>query len=193
MCNIIKRKMDTTTTMMLLQLQKTNTKPIVFSQTGSQLMTLRTSNTTGGALQAHNVRRSSRLFSNNNYSVKENTKSPQLNYKFVASRSPPLKPNIRICKNLNSSTASLLENVHERKSSTGSDGKEKIETITSSETLSEKVFINNSVNSAQKMAQHGLAMKKTERRWLDDTAAGTRPELSSVTELRVRKGYRTLQ
>ncbi|XP_055601885.1 cell division cycle protein 27 homolog isoform X2 [Uranotaenia lowii] len=153
MGNIINRKSDTTQ-------QSTNTKPIVFSQTGNQLMTPRTPNTTGGALQAQNVRRSSRLFSNNNYSVKENTKSPQLNNKFVAPRSPPRKSKQRISKNLNSSTASLLENVHERKSSTGSDGKEKIETITSSETLSEKVFINNSINSAQKMAQHVLAMKK---------------------------------
>ncbi|XP_055630737.1 cell division cycle protein 27 homolog [Toxorhynchites rutilus septentrionalis] len=159
MGNIINRKNDTAATTMLLQQQSTNTKPIVFSQTGNQLTTPRTPNTTGGALQAQNVRRSSRLFSNNNYSVKENTKSPQLNNKFVAPRSPPRKSKQRISKNLNSSAANLLENV-ERKSCTGSDGKEKIETITSNETLSEKVFINNSINSAQKVAQQVLAMKK---------------------------------
>ncbi|XP_058828830.1 cell division cycle protein 27 homolog [Topomyia yanbarensis] len=159
MGNIINRKNDTPATTMLLQQQSTNTKPIVFSQTGNQLTTPRTPNTTGGALQAQNVRRSSRLFSNNNYSVKENTKSPQLNNKFVTPRSPPRKSKQRISKNLNSSAANLLENV-ERKSSVGSDGKEKIETITSNETLSEKVFINNSINSAQKMAQQVLAMKK---------------------------------
>lgn len=158
MGNIINRKNDSSATTMLLQQQSTNTKPTVFSQTGNQLTTPRTPNT-GGALQAQNVRRSSRLFSNNNYSVKENAKSPQLNNKFVAPRSPPRKSKQRISKNLNSSTASLLENV-ERKSSAGSDGKEKIETITSNETLSEKVFINNSINSAQKMAQQVLAMKK---------------------------------
>lgn len=159
MGNIINRKNDSTATTMLLQQQSTNTKPVVFSQTGNQLPAPRTPNTTGGALQAQNVRRSSRLFSNSNYSVKENTKSPQLNNKFVAPRSPPRKSKQRISKNLNSSAGNLLENV-ERKSSTGSDGKEKIETITSSEILSEKVFINNSINSAQKMAQQVLAMKK---------------------------------
>ncbi|XP_055531084.1 cell division cycle protein 27 homolog [Wyeomyia smithii] len=159
MGNIINRKNDTAATTMLLQQQSTNTKPAVFSQTGNQLTTPRTPNTTGGALQAQNVRRSSRLFSNNNYSVKENTKSPQLNNKFVAPRSPPRKSKQRISKNLNSSAVSMLENV-DRKSSAGSDGKEKIETITSSETLSEKVFINNSINSAQKMAQQVMAMKK---------------------------------
>lgn len=156
MGNIIIRKSDTTPTTMLLQQQSTNTKPIVFSQTGNQLTTPRTPNTTGGALQAQNVRRSTRLFSNN-YSVKENTKSPQMNNKFVAPRSPPRKAKQRISKNLNT-PSNLLENV-ERKTA-GGDGKEKIETITSSETLSEKVFINNSINSAQKMAQQVLAMKK---------------------------------
>lgn len=159
MGNIINRKNDTTATTMLLQSQSTNTKPNVFSQTGNQLPTPRTPNTTGGALQAQNVRRSSRLFSNSNYSVKENTKSPQLNNKFVAPRSPPRKSKQRISKNLNSSAANLLENVVvERKGSV--DGKEKIETITSNETLSEKVLFNNSINSAQKMAQQVLAMKK---------------------------------
>lgn len=158
MGNIINRKNDATAATMLLQSQSANTKPILFSQTGNQLPTPRTPNTTGGALQAQNVRRSSRLFSNSNYSVKENTKSPQLNNKFVAPRSPPRKSKQRISKNLNSSTNSLLENVVERKGST--DGKEKIETITSNETLSEKVLFNNSINSAQKMAQHVLAMKK---------------------------------
>lgn len=157
--NDIKSHIISQATTMLLQQQSTNTKPIVFSQTGNQLTTPRTPNTTGGALQAQNVRRSSRLFSNNNYSVKENTKSPQLNNKFVAPRSPPRKSKQRIPKNLNSSAANLLENV-ERKSSTGSDGKEKVETITSNETMSEKVFINNSINSAQKVAQQVLAMKK---------------------------------
>ncbi|XP_021695631.1 cell division cycle protein 27 homolog [Aedes aegypti] len=157
---IINRKSDTTASPMLLQQQSTNTKPNVFSQTGNQMTTPRTPNTTGAPiLTSQYVRRSSRLFSNSNCSVKENTKSPQLNNKFVAPRSPPRKSKQRISKNLNSSTANLLENV-ERKSSTGGDGKEKIETITSSETLSEKVFINNSINSAQKMAQQVLAMKK---------------------------------
>lgn len=159
MGNIINRKNDPTAATMLLQSQTTNTKPIVFSQTGNQLPTPRTPNTTGGALQAQNVRRSSRLFSNSNYSVKENTKSPQLNNKFVAPRSPPRKSKQRISKNLNSSTANLLENVVERKNSTDT-GKEKIETITSNEPLSDKVLFNNSINSAQRLTQQVLAMKK---------------------------------
>ncbi|XP_055585871.1 uncharacterized protein LOC129744008 [Uranotaenia lowii] len=55
MGNIISRKSDTTATTMLLQDKSTNTKPIVFTQTCNQLMTPRTPNTTGGALQAQNV------------------------------------------------------------------------------------------------------------------------------------------
>ncbi|XP_055589887.1 uncharacterized protein LOC129742066 [Uranotaenia lowii] len=91
MGNIINRISNTTQ-------QSANTKPIVFSQTCNQLMTPRTPNTTGGALQAQNVRRSSRLFSNNNYSVKENTKNESshttfpISVKYTESGVAPLDP-----------------------------------------------------------------------------------------------------
>uniref|UniRef100_A0A1Y9H345 Cell division cycle protein 27 homolog n=1 Tax=Anopheles dirus TaxID=7168 RepID=A0A1Y9H345_9DIPT len=190
MGNIINRKHESSphhpqqAAIQLLQQQSTNTKPIVFSQTGNQMTTTpRTPNTTGGALQqgGQNVRRSSRLFSNSN-SVKENAKSPQLNNKFVAPRSPPRRTKQRISKTINSGVATtLLENVPEKKSGlcggAGGDApvKEKIETITSTvndssttppslappaSLLNEKVLLNNSINSAQKMAQQVLQLKK---------------------------------
>uniref|UniRef100_A0A240PK86 Cell division cycle protein 27 homolog n=1 Tax=Anopheles epiroticus TaxID=199890 RepID=A0A240PK86_9DIPT len=176
MGNIINRKHESPhhpqqAAIQLLQQQSTNTKPIVFSQTGNQLTTTpRTPNTTGGALQqGQNVRRSSRLFSNSN-SVKENAKSPQLNNKFVAPRSPPRRTKQRISKTINSSVTTLMENIPEKKSAACGPGgdavKEKIETITStvhdstSPLLNEKVMLNNSINSAQKMAQQVLQLKK---------------------------------
>uniref|UniRef100_A0A240PJY8 Cell division cycle protein 27 homolog n=1 Tax=Anopheles atroparvus TaxID=41427 RepID=A0A240PJY8_ANOAO len=181
MGNIINRKHESPhhpqqAAIQLLQQQSTNTKPIVFSQTGNQITTTpRTPSTPGGALQqGQNVRRSSRLFSNSN-SVKENAKSPQLNNKFVAPRSPPRRAKQRISKTINSGVTTLLENIPEKKSSVsgvGCDGgdipvKEKIETITSTvddgtaaTLLNEKVLLNNSINSAQKMAQQVLQMKK---------------------------------
>uniref|UniRef100_A0A182QJ66 Cell division cycle protein 27 homolog n=1 Tax=Anopheles farauti TaxID=69004 RepID=A0A182QJ66_9DIPT len=193
MGNIINRKHDSPhhpqqAAIQLLQQQSTNTKPIVFSQTGNQMTTTpRTPNTTGGALQqgGQNVRRSSRLFSNSN-SVKENAKSPQLNNKFVAPRSPPRRTKQRISKTIGSGvTTTLLENVPEKKAGVvcgvGGDApvKEKIETITSTvhhdssttppsqqppapppPPLTEKVLLNNSINSAQKMAQQVLQLKK---------------------------------
>lgn len=171
MGNIINRKHESPhhppqAAIQLLQQQSTNTKPIVFSQTGNQITTPRTPNTTGGALQqGQNVRRSSRLFSNSN-SVKENAKSPQLNNKFVAPRSPPRRAKQRISKTINNSVTTLLENIPEKKSGGGDvPVKEKIETITSTvddtaSLLNEKVLLNNSINSAQRMAQQVLQMKK---------------------------------
>lgn len=103
----------------------------VFSQTGN--ITPRTPNTITG----QNVRRSSRLFSTN-YSVKENNKSPNIN-KFAAPRSPPRKSKQR----------SKINN---------EEKKEKIETITSSN--DSKVLLNNSINTAQTMAQQLLNLKK---------------------------------
>ncbi|XP_052872156.1 cell division cycle protein 27 homolog [Anopheles cruzii] len=154
----------------LLQQQSTNTKPIVFSQTGNQMTTTpRTPNTTtaGALLQGQNVRRSSRLFSNSNYSVKENAKSPQLNNKFVAPRSPPRRTKQRISKTINNAATTLLENIPEKKTAgSGHEAsREKIETITSTvgegvPSLNEKVLLNNSINSAQRLAQQVLQLKK---------------------------------
>uniref|UniRef100_U5EPH1 Cell division cycle protein 27 homolog n=1 Tax=Corethrella appendiculata TaxID=1370023 RepID=U5EPH1_9DIPT len=162
--NIINRNNKNEQQQTTLLQQQTNTKPIVFSQTGNQLTTPRTPNTGGALQQGQNVRRSSRLFSNSNYSVKENNKSPQINNKFVAPRSPPRKTKQRISKmNLNSSTTLMELNdkkqeQQQQQQQHRQDQKEKIETITSSN--DDKVFINNQINSAQKMAQHVLQLKK---------------------------------
>jgi anaphase-promoting complex subunit 3 len=131
-----------------------HTKP-VFQQTGN-ITTPRTPNTLSAG-----VRRSSRLFSsNNNYSVaKENTKSPHItnnnniNNKFATPRSPARKTKQRVPKiNLNSGS---LQELNEKKE------KEKIETITSGiHNIDSKVLLNNSVNSAQNLAQKLLQMKK---------------------------------
>lgn len=115
-------------------------KPSVFTQTGN--ITPRTPNSMTG----QNVRRSSRLFSNSNYSVKENNKSPN-NNKFAQPRSPPRKTKQRITK------ISLNNEINEK----DKKDKEKIETITSTDS---KVLLNNSLNSAQTMAHHVLTLKK---------------------------------
>lgn len=129
-------------------------KPI-FSQTGN--LTPRTQNTIGG----QNVRRSSRLFSSNNYSVKENNKSPMIN-KFAAPRSPPRKTKQRLTSKMNLANSALNEMNTEKSQKQCEQPleKEKIETITSAATDENKVLINNSINSAQNIAQHILSMKK---------------------------------
>lgn len=119
------------------------TKPI-FNQTGN--ITARAPN----SLTGQNVRRSSRLFSSNNYSVKENNKSPIIN-KFAAPRSPPRKSKQRSKMNINNSALNDMINEKQQK--------EKIETITSAHTDS-KVLLNNCINGAQNMAQQILDMKK---------------------------------
>lgn len=117
-----------------------HSKPAVFTQTGN--ITPRTPN----SLPGQNVRRSSRLFSNSNYSVKENNKSPNIN-KFAQPRSPPRKTKQRISK------MSLNHELNEK----DKKEKEKIETITSNDS---KVLLHNSLNNAQTMAHHVLALKK---------------------------------
>lgn len=129
-------------------------KPI-FSQTGN--ITPRTQNTLGG----QNVRRSSRLFTSSNYSVKENNKSPMIN-KFAAPRSPPRKTKQRLTSKINLANTALNEiNNEKQQKQNVSLEKEKIETITSAANdINNKVLINNSKNSAQCVAQHILNMKK---------------------------------
>lgn len=119
-----------------------NSKPAVFTQTGN--ITPRGPNTITAQLAGQNVRRSSRLFSNN-YSVKENNKSPNIN-KFPPPKSPQRrnKPRIKI---------SMNNEINEK----DKKEKEKIETITSNDS---KVLLNNTLNSAQTMAHHVLSLKK---------------------------------
>ena len=109
-------------------------KPI-FSQTGN--ITPRGPSLMAGNNGGQNVRRSSRL-SFSNYSVKENNKSVNIN-KFAAPRSPPRKTKQRITKMNLTNTA--LNEINEKQQ------KEKIETITSTAHLDNKVFLNNSINS----------------------------------------------
>ncbi|KAH8380562.1 hypothetical protein KR009_011442, partial [Drosophila setifemur] len=112
------------------------------------------------------VRRSSRLFSNSAYSVKENNKSPNIaNNKFVQPRSPPRKTKSRMTKIcLNN------ELIEEKSHHLSEKRKEKVETITSSGVNNNsggrsaaeeaKVLLNNSLNNAQTMAHQLLGLKK---------------------------------
>ncbi|KAJ6642508.1 Cell division cycle protein 27 like [Pseudolycoriella hygida] len=118
-------------------------KPL-FGQTGNITPRTPNPNSMGGQ-----VRRSSRL-SFSNCSVKENNKSPNIN-KFVAPRSPTRRTK-RVTKMNLSNTA--LNEINDKQQKIE---KEKIETVTSAET---KVLINNSINTAQNMAQEVLQMKK---------------------------------
>lgn len=129
------------------------TKPVVFNQssnitprTHNQQTQPQTPQQQQQQLQTQNVRRSSRLFSNN-YSVKENNKSPNVN-KFVQPRSPPRKANKRIIK-LNKATLNELN----EKNCLISD-KEKIETITSTQFTDNKFFGSNISNINCVQQQH---------------------------------------
>lgn len=95
---------------------------------------------TPAPLTGQNVRRSTRLFSNN-YSVKENSKSPNIN-KFAAPRSPPRKSKQR------TKVTTISYELNEKQ-----EKQEKTET-------NDKVLLNNSINSAQNLAQQVLQMKK---------------------------------
>ncbi|XP_030570011.1 cell division cycle protein 27 homolog [Drosophila novamexicana] len=157
-------------------------KPAVFTQAGN--ITPRTpNNVVGNGPPNPNaaVRRSSRLFSNSAYSVKENNKSPNItnNNKFVQPRSPPRKTKssrmTKICLNnelIEEKTHHhLAEKLSEKQSR---KEKEKVETITSGATAGgnsqssinnrsaeeAKVLLNNSLNNAQTLAHQLLSMKK---------------------------------
>lgn len=98
-----------------------------------------------------NVRRSSRLFSNS-YSVKENNKSPNRS-KFATPKSPSRKTKQRISKcNLNKNSSYTDLNTRNKME------KEKSETITSSETKTEKSAISNS--STESCIQQAMQMQK---------------------------------
>ncbi len=100
-----------------------------------------------------NVRRSSRLFSNN-YSVKENNKSP-IN-KFVQPRSPPRKANKRLTK---ISSKQTLNELNEKNALISVEKSEKIETITSATTIADNKFLVNS-SLHQQQQQQIIQMKR---------------------------------
>ncbi|XP_037044561.1 cell division cycle protein 27 homolog [Bradysia coprophila] len=118
-------------------------KPL-FSQTGNITPRTPNPNTMGGQ-----VRRSSRL-SFSNCSVKENNKSANIN-KFVPPRSPTRRTKRMTKMNLNNTALNEINDKQQKIE------KEKIETVTSAET---KVLINNTINTAQNMAQEVLNMKR---------------------------------
>lgn len=129
-------------------------KPAVFSH---QSTNVNKTPTISLAVQpGQHVRRSSRLFSNN-YSVKENNKSPNRN-KFATPKSPTRKTKQRITKcNLNKNPSYTELNTRNKIE------KEKSETITSAETKTEKSAINNSTENCiqqamiiQKQSAEGL-------------------------------------
>lgn len=102
-----------------------NYKP-VFSQS-SLVNNVITPGTPAPPQTGQNVRRSSRLFSNNSYSVKENNKSPNRN-KFATPKSPSRKTKQRLAKcNLNKN------NTYTELNARNKIEKEKTETITSTE------------------------------------------------------------
>lgn len=113
----------------------------IFNQSGN--VTPRTPNA-----NTQNVRRSSRLYLNSNYSVKENNKSPNIKQFATPHSPPPRKTKPRLTK-MNSSLNDL-KNEKSKIQNSSSVEKERIETITSAE---QKVLINNQINSAQTMAQ----------------------------------------
>lgn len=103
-----------------------NYKP-VFSQSSNMNNVIPMTPGTPAPVQTgQNVRRSSRLFSNNSYSVKENNKSPNRN-KFATPKSPSRKTKQRLAKcNLNKNTYTELNARNKLE-------KEKAETVTSTD------------------------------------------------------------
>lgn len=94
-----------------------------------------------------NVRRSSRLFSNN-YSVKENNKSPNRN-KFATPKSPSRKTKQRLAKcNLHKNNTFTELNARNKIE------KEKTETITSTDAKTNTVGVNNYIQQATNMQKH---------------------------------------
>lgn len=118
-----------------------SSKQPVFGQTGANIGTPKTPSALGG----QNVRRSSRLFSNN-YSVKENNKSPNIN-KFATPRSPPRKSKTRSKINL-SNTINFELNEKQDKEKVQQENVPVVQVG-----QDQKVLINNSINNAQSFAQ----------------------------------------
>lgn len=106
------------------------TKPVVLNQS-SNFTPNRTQFVQQQDQRNPSVRRSSRIFSN--YSVKENNKSPNLN-KFAQPRSPPRKTSKRVSK----SNKATLNELNEKNSMLTE--KERSETITSAQLMSEMSF-----------------------------------------------------
>lgn len=95
-----------------------------------------------------NVRRSSRLFSSNNYSVKENNKSPSRN-KFVTPKSPSRKMKTRNISKASLSNKSSYNELNERNKSSNVMECDKTETIAAPESKPSINVSSASVNAAQ--------------------------------------------
>ncbi|XP_034250994.1 cell division cycle protein 27 homolog isoform X2 [Thrips palmi] len=125
----------------------------VFSQSGNTSHATQTTAAPPNAtlLAGHhgqNVRRSSRLFSSNNYSVKENNKSPSRN-KFVTPKSPSRKTKARNISKASLSNKSTFTELNERNKVANVMDCEKAETIASAETKPNFNVSSSSVNVAQ--------------------------------------------
>lgn len=117
------------------------TKPIVLNQS-SNITPARTQFSTQQQQQDQrnqSVRRSSRIVSN--YSVKENNKSPNLN-KFAQPRSPPKKASKRVLK----ASKATLNELNEKNSLMTE--KERSETITSAQVITDVGFVQQTCNLA---------------------------------------------
>lgn len=130
-----------------------NSKP-VFSQSSNVTNTISTpsSPATLTSLATQNVRRSTRLFCNS-YSVKENNKSPNRN-KFVTPKSPSRKTNKRIAK------ANLNENSYSELNARNKCEKERNETITSAEKITNNTVSNTNVNNNYNAFQQSVIIQK---------------------------------
>lgn len=130
-----------------------NYKP-VFSQSSNVANMIQVTPSTPPPVQEQNVRRSSRLFSNN-YSVKENNKSSNTN-KFTTPKSPSRKTKQRLSKcNLNKNNAYSELNVRNKLE------KEKAETVTSNDNKNSNATSNNILQQAaqmQKQSAEGLML-----------------------------------
>lgn len=104
------------------------------------------------SIATQNVRRSTRLFCNS-YSVKENNKSPNRN-KFVTPKSPSRKTNKRIAK------TSLNENSYSDLNARNRNEKERTETITSAEKITNNIVNTTNANNNYNVLQQTVLIQK---------------------------------
>ncbi|KAK3908419.1 Cell division cycle protein 27-like protein [Frankliniella fusca] len=137
----------------ILNRKETPLQGKVFSQSGNTSHATQTTAPppNSSLLAGHhgqNVRRSSRLFSSSNYSVKENNKSPSRN-KFVTPKSPSRKTKTRNMSKASLSNKSSFNELNERNKSSNVMECEKTETISSTDSKANFNTSSASVNASQ--------------------------------------------
>lgn len=130
-----------------------NSKP-VFSQSSNVTNNISTPSlpATLTSIHTQNVRRSTRLFCNS-YSVKENNKSPNRN-KFVTPKSPSRKTNKRIAK------TNLNENSYSELNARNRNEKERTETITSADKITNNTVNTTTANNNYNALQQTVLIQK---------------------------------